>query len=225
MNQPELEAITCTMLARSATACACKSRFIWFYFSLAEKVARVLSNNQSPCGVAKPKQTQFTFDPNLKTTLVRLQLYSGGSRPSDKGEGVGCGHPDLEISGERPVSKKFFFDLFELSSFHSAWHQHRNAASLKKNSLLLIFSSIAISSIRRYVYAHVFMPTKLYKGAWNVSANNSETVGHKDLNLGQIAYILLFYKFHFLGFFHWTVFNLFFMLRDSENDLYRIYLV
>ena len=59
------------------------------------------------------------------------------SRPSDKGEGeggcghpdlqirgsgegVGCGHPDLEISGERPVSKKFFFDLFELSSFHSA---------------------------------------------------------------------------------------------------------
>ena len=29
--------------------------------------------------------------------------------------------------------------------------------------------------------------TKLYKGAWNVSANNSETVGHKDLRLGQIV--------------------------------------
>ena len=31
------------------------------------------------------------------------------------------------------------------------------------------------------------------KGAWNVSANNSETVGHKDLRLGQIVYILAFY--------------------------------
>ena len=46
---------------------------------------------------------------------------------------------------------------------------------------------------------------KLYKGAWNVSANNSETVNHKDLRL---------------CFFHWTVSNLFFWLRDSENDLY-----
>ena len=34
--------------------------------------------------------------------------------------------------------------------------------------------------------------TKLYKGAWNVSANNSETMGHKDLRLGQIVYILVF---------------------------------
>ena len=29
--------------------------------------------------------------------------------------------------------------------------------------------------------------TKLYKGAGNVSANNSETVNHKDLRLGQIV--------------------------------------
>ena len=39
--------------------------------------------------------------------------------------------------------------------------------------------------------------TKLYKGAWNVSANNWETVGHKDLRLGQIAYILVFYNISF----------------------------
>ena len=39
--------------------------------------------------------------------------------------------------------------------------------------------------------------TKLYKGAWNVSANNSETVGHKDLRLGQIVYILVFYNILF----------------------------
>ena len=36
--------------------------------------------------------------------------------------------------------------------------------------------------------------TKLYKVAWNVSANNSQTVGHKDPRLGQIVYILVFYN-------------------------------
>ena len=36
--------------------------------------------------------------------------------------------------------------------------------------------------------------TKLYKGAWNVSATNSETVGHKDLRFGKIVYILVFYN-------------------------------
>ena len=35
--------------------------------------------------------------------------------------------------------------------------------------------------------------TKLYKGAWNVSANNSKTVGRKDLNF----YILVFYNISF----------------------------
>ena len=35
-------------------------------------------------------------------------------------------------------------------------------------------------------------------------------MGHKDLRLGQIVYILVFYNIHFLGFFHWTVSNLIF---------------
>ena len=39
--------------------------------------------------------------------------------------------------------------------------------------------------------------TKLYKGAWNVSANNSETVGNKDLGFGRIIYILVFYNILF----------------------------
>ena len=39
--------------------------------------------------------------------------------------------------------------------------------------------------------------TKLYKGAWNVSANNSETVGHKELRLGYIVHILVFYNISF----------------------------
>ena len=37
--------------------------------------------------------------------------------------------------------------------------------------------------------------TKLYKGAWNVSANNWETVGHKGLR--KIVYILVFYNISF----------------------------
>ena len=39
--------------------------------------------------------------------------------------------------------------------------------------------------------------TKLYKGVWNVSGNNSETVGYKDLRFGQIVYILVFYNISF----------------------------
>ena len=36
-----------------------------------------------------------------------------------------------------------------------------------------------------------------YKGERNVSANKSETVGHKDLRLGKIIYILVFYNISF----------------------------
>ena len=35
-------------------------------------------------------------------------------------------------------------------------------------------------------------------------------MGHKDVRLGQTVYISVFYKFHFLAFFHWTVSNLIF---------------
>ena len=62
--------------------------------------------------------------------------------------------------------------------------------------------------------------TKLYKGAWNVSANNSETVGHKDLRLGKIVYILVFYNISFSWLLPLDGFQFIFLLRDSENDLY-----
>ena len=60
--------------------------------------------------------------------------------------------------------------------------------------------------------------TKRYKGVWNVSANNSETVGYKDLRFGQIVYILVFYNILFLGFCHWTVSNLFFCAVFIANS-------
>ena len=39
------------------------------------------------------------------------------------------------------------------------------------------------------LYTNMASPYKVYNGAWNVSANNSETVGHIDLRLGKIVYI------------------------------------
>ena len=58
---------------------------------------------------------------------------------------------------------------------------------------------------------------KLYKGAWNVSANNSETVGHKDLRLGQIVYILVFYNISFSWLLPLDGFQFIFLLRDGEK--------
>ena len=57
------------------------------------------------------------------------------------------------------------------------------------------------------------------KGAWNVSASNSETVGHKDLRLGQIVYILVFYNKLFSWLLPLDGLQFIFLLRDSENDL------
>ena len=69
--------------------------------------------------------------------------------------------------------------------------------------------------MHRYGVSH----TKLYKGAWNVSSNNSETVGHKDLKRGQIVYILVFYNISFSWFLPLDGFQFNFLLRDSENVL------
>ena len=61
--------------------------------------------------------------------------------------------------------------------------------------------------------------TKLYKRAWNISANNSETVVHKDLRLKQIVYMLVFYHILFSWLLPQDGFQDIFLLRDSENDL------
>ena len=86
---------------------------------------------------------------------------------------------------------------------------------------------LAASPPWRYVYAHVFMHTKLYKGAWNVSANNSGLCGPQrpETDLRQIAYILVFYNISFSWLLPLDGFQFIFLLRDSENELYRIYLV
>ena len=49
----------------------------------------------------------------------------------------------------------------------------------------------------------------------------TETVGYKDLRLGQIVYILVFYNIS-LSFLLLDGFPFIFLLRDSENDLYMV---
>ena len=44
-------------------------------------------------------------------------------------------------------------------------------------------------------------------------------MGHKDLRLGQIVYMLIFYNISFSWFLPLDGFQFIFLLRDSENDL------
>ena len=63
--------------------------------------------------------------------------------------------------------------------------------------------------------------TKLYKGARNVSAYNSETVDHKDLRFRQIVYMLVFYKISFSWLLPLDGFQFFFLpclLRAHINE-------
>ena len=45
-------------------------------------------------------------------------------------------------------------------------------------------------------------------------------MGHKDLTLGQIVYILVFYNISFSWLLPQDGFQFNFLLRDSKNDLY-----
>ena len=53
--------------------------------------------------------------PPLTFKKIKRKKFNGkvgaGSRPSDKGGGGGGGHPDPEIRGRGPVSKKYFWAL------------------------------------------------------------------------------------------------------------------
>ena len=73
--------------------------------------------------------------------------------------------------------------------------------------------------------------TKLYKGAWNVSETNSETVGHKDLRFGQIVYILVFYNISFSWLLPLDGFKCIFLCRvycvtvKTKNSLWTVLLL
>ena len=60
--------------------------------------------------------------------------------------------------------------------------------------------------------------TKLHKGVWGVLANNSETVCQRDLRLGQIVYILVFYNISFSWLLPLDGFQFIFLLRDGEKQ-------
>ena len=50
-------------------------------------------------------------------------------------------------------------------------------------------------------------------------ANNSKTVYHTDLRLGEVVYVLVFYIISFSWLLSLNGFKFIFLWRDSENDL------
>jgi hypothetical protein len=64
--------------------------------------------------------------------------------------------------------------------------------------------------------------TELYKFAWNASANNSRTVYHTDLRLGDVVYLLIFYKISIYQLFALNGFEFIFCWRDSGNQQYPL---
>ena len=65
-------------------------------------------------------------------------------------------------------------------------------------------------------------PYKALQRCVYVSANNSETVGYKDLRLGKIVCIIVFYNISFSWLLPLDGFRFIFLFRDSENDLQEI---
>ena len=53
--------------------------------------------------------------------------------------------------------------------------------------MFLLISGGHIGAPKRYT--NMASPYKGLQSAWNVSANNSDTVGHQDLTLQQIVYL------------------------------------
>ena len=66
-------------------------------------------------------------------------------------------------------------------------------------------------------YTNMASPYKALQSAWNISANSSETVGHRDLRLEQIVYALVFYNISFSWLLLLDGFQFTFLLRDSDS--------
>ena len=98
--------------------------------------------------------------------------------------------------------------------------------SFYRNSELQIFCWFPAAILVHQNGAPIWrLHTKLYKGAWNVSANNSKTVGHKDLRLGKFVWILVFYNISFswllpLDGFQFIFFVAWQWKRSPGNDLW-----
>ena len=89
--------------------------------------------------------------------------------------------------------------------FLTAWRPREGMSQVLKNQIGINFTQWKMS---------LFIHKGAWVGAWNVSPNNSETVGHKYLRLGQIV---VFYNISFSWLLPLDGFQ--FILRDNENDL------
>ena len=66
-------------------------------------------------------------------------------------------------------------------------------------------------------YTNMASPSKALQRCVKRSENNSEIVGRKNLRLGKIVYILVFYSISFLWLLPLDGFQFILLLCDSEN--------
>ena len=107
---------------------------------------------------------------------------------------------------------------------YASYQVKRKSFVEKVNSIGFCWFPAAIS-VDQNCPPILLLHEKLYKAAWNVSANNSETVGHKNLRLEKAVYILIFYKTLFSWFLPLDGFELIFLCRIycvivHENEEY-----
>ena len=105
-----------------------------------------------------------------------------------------------------------------MRTYASSYREKRK--SFYRTSELQMFLSISgghIGAPKRCT--NIASPYKALQRCVYVSANNSETVGYKDLRLGKIVYIIVFYNISFSWLLPLDGFRFIFLLRDSENDL------
>ena len=96
--------------------------------------------------------------------------------------------------------------------YASSWVKRKSFYRKNEHQMFWLTSGSHIGAPKQYTWMWCLL-TKLQKVAWNISANNSETVEHKDLRLGQIVYKIVFYNISFSWWFPIYYY-------DSENDLY-----
>ena len=124
----------------------------------------------------------------MTTTSAQLDRSQGGCCIS-----VSLSYKTVNIVVSSLYIKRHACRLFSCGVIFTPTRVSLTLLSLRKNR----GTTRSLTLVNSFCPPICRLHTKLYKGAWNVSANNSETVGHKDLRLGQIIYILVFYNISF----------------------------
>ena len=95
---------------------------------------------------------------------------------------------------------------------------------------MLVFSVLIISRLDSqskfqmftlFFGRHIGVPRMLWRKVLkNILMNICSLRQRSGLKLGEVSYLVISYNIKILSLFHWTVFDISFLLRDNENYLY-----